>query len=95
MLSDEPTLLQVHLLQFMMKGCESMAPFLSSTSTSTSPTHPAMVPPPKVESQVSMTMEVSELLSQVVLDTSGLASGNFTPKRLVSSALGAPPSLRK
>ena len=41
-----------------------------------------------------MTMEVSELLSQAALDTSGQASGSSIPKRPVSLALGAPPSLR-
>ena len=40
-----------------------------------------------------MTMEVSELLSQVTLDTSGQASGCSTPKRPVSLALGARPPL--
>ena len=37
---------------------------------------------PKVEREVSMTMEVRELLSQVGLDTSGHISENSTPKRL-------------
>ena len=55
---------------------------------------PCYGPPPRAESQVSMTMEVSELLSQVALDTSSQASGCSTPKRPVSLALGAPPSLR-
>ena len=67
---------------------------LGGGSTSTSPTCPAIVPPPRVDSQVSMTMEASELLSQVVLDTSGQASGSSTLKRPVSLALGTPPSLR-
>ena len=38
-----------------------------------------------------MTMEVSELLSQVALDTSSQALGCSNPKRPVSLALGAPP----
>ena len=33
MLNDEPTLLQVDLLQFTMEGCESKTPFLSGSST--------------------------------------------------------------
>ena len=37
---------------------------------------------PKVEREVSMTMEVRDLLSQVVLYTSGHVSGNTTPKTL-------------
>ena len=41
-----------------------------------------------------MTMEVSELLLQAALDTSGQAPGSSTPKRPVFPALGAPPSLR-
>ena len=40
------------------------------------------VTPPKVEREVSMTMEVRELLSQVVLDMSRHVSGNSTAKRL-------------
>ena len=58
------------------------------------PPMPAMVPSPKAESQVSMIMEVTELLSQVALDTSSQALGCSTPKRPVPLALGAPPSLR-
>ena len=37
---------------------------------------------PKVEREVRMTMEVRELLSQVVLDMSGHVLTNSTPKRL-------------
>ena len=80
--------------QFTMEGHESKTLFLGGGSISTSPICPAMAPPPKVESQVSMTMEVSELLSQVALDTSSQALGCSTPKRPESLALGAPPSLR-
>ena len=54
------------------------------------PTHPTMASPPKAESQVSMTMEVSELLPWAALDTSGQALGSSTLKRPVSTALGAP-----
>ena len=92
-LSDEPTFLQVDLSQFAMEECESKALFPGSDSTSTSPTYPAMAPPPKVESQVSMTMEVSELLPQATLDTSGQALRSSTPKRPASMALGVPSSL--
>ena len=94
MLNDKPTLLQVDISQFMTEGHESKAPLLRGGPTSTSPTHPAMVPPPKVESQVSMIMEVSELLSWAALDTSSQASGSSTPKRPVFLALGTPPFLR-
>ena len=41
-----------------------------------------------------MTMEVSRLLSQAVLDTSGLASGSSTPKRPGSLALATPLTLK-
>ena len=50
MLDDEPTFLQVDISQFTTDGHESKTPFLGSGSTSTSPTHPPMVPPPKAES---------------------------------------------
>ena len=45
---------------------------------------------PKVEKEVSMTIEVRELLSQVVLDTSGHGSINSTPKRLNSMVVLTP-----
>ena len=35
---------------------------------------------PKPEREISMTMEVRELLSRVILDMSGHESGNSTPK---------------
>ena len=89
---DEPTLLQVDILQFMMEGCESNSSFLSGASTATYPTCSAMVPPPKLGSQVSMTMEVIEL-SWAAVDTSGEAFGCSTPQRPVSQARGAPPHL--
>ena len=92
-LNDKPTLLQVDLLQIMTEEHEYKAPFPGGDSTPPSPTCPAMAPPPKAESQVSMTMEVSELLSQAALDTSSQALGSSTPKGLASTALRAPPSL--
>ena len=50
--------------------------------------------PPKAEGHISMTMEVSELLSQAVLDTSELASKSSTPKRPWSLALATPLPLK-
>ena len=47
-------------------------------------------PPPKVEGEVSMTMEVRELLSWVGLDMSGHTSGNSIPKRLEPMVLVTP-----
>ena len=38
-----------------------------------------------------MTMEVRSLLSQVILDTSGLGSGNSTPKRQNPVVILTPP----
>ena len=90
MLDDEPTLLQVDISQFTMDEHESKTPFLSSGSISTSPTCPDMEPP-KAESQVSMTMEIRELLLQAALDTSGQALGCSTPKRPMYLASGVPP----
>ena len=52
-----------------------------------------MAPPPKVESQVRMTMEVSELLSWAALNTSSQALRSSIPKRPAPMALGAPSSL--
>ena len=41
---------------------------------------PLETTPPKLEREVSMTMEVRSLLSRVILDMSGHGSGNSTPK---------------
>ena len=46
---------------------------------------------PKVEREVSMTMEVRELLSPVVLDMPGHASANSTPKTLNPMVVLTPP----
>ena len=48
---------------------------------------------PKAQSQVSMTMEVSELLLWAALDTSSQALGISNLKRPASMALGVPSSL--
>ena len=42
---------------------------------------PLKTTPPKLEREVTMTMEVRGLLSQAMLDMSGHVSGNSTPKR--------------
>ena len=47
--------------------------------------------PPKPEREVSMTMEVRNLLSQVILDMSGHWSGNSTPKRPNPVVILTPP----
>ena len=46
---------------------------------------------PKPEREVSMTTEVRELLSQVILDTSGHMPGNSTPKRPNPMVVLTPP----
>ena len=94
MLKGEPTFLQVDLSQFTTKGQESKALSLSSDLSPTLASHPTRALPIKVEGQRSMTTEVSKLLSWAVLDTSGLASINSTPKRSESLAVATPLPLR-
>ena len=60
------------------EGQEPKATPHDSHSSPTQVPSPIKAPPPKF----SMTMEVRELLSQAVLDTSGHTSGNSTPKGL-------------
>ena len=47
---------------------------------------------PKTGREVSMTMEVRSLLSQVMVDMSGHGSGNFTPKRPNPVVILTPPT---
>ena len=81
MLEGKSTFLQVDLSKSTTKEQESKAPSLGGGSSPPPATSPTRALPPKVESQISMTMEVSKLLSQAVLDTSGLESTSSTPKR--------------
>ena len=90
MLGGEPIYLPVDILQLTMKGQEPKALSLGSLSVPIPTTSPIRAPLPTVEGQVSMTTEVRELLSQVVLDTSGHASGSTTPKRLEPMVLVTP-----
>ena len=94
MLEDESTFLQVILSQSATKEQESKALFLSSHLSTTLAASPTRAFPHKAEGQTSMTMEVSELLSQAVLDTTGLASRSSTPKRPGSLALATPLCLK-
>ena len=81
LLGGKPIYLKVGILQSMVEGpklkvlpsgiCPSILMASSIKATL-----------PKAEREVSMTMEVRELLSWEVLDTSGLPSANSTPKRL-------------
>ena len=93
-LEGESTFLQVDLSQSATKEQESKALSLGSGLSPTPATSPTRAFPPKVEGQISMTMEVSELLSRAVLDTSGLASGSSTPKRPGCLALATPLPLK-
>ena len=52
---------------------------------------PLKIIPTKPEREVSMTMEMRSLLSQVMLDMSGHGSGNLTPKRPNPVVILTPP----
>ena len=84
LLGGKPIYIQVDIPQSTMKGQNLKALPLGSHSTPILITSPIRAPLPKAEGQVSMTMEVRELLSWVGLDTSGHALGSSTPKRLVT-----------
>ena len=90
LLGGKPTSLPVDILQSTTEGQEPKAPPLGSHSTPLPTANPIRPHPPKAEGQVSMTMEVRELLSQVALDTSGHASGSSTPKGLEPVVLVTP-----
>ena len=79
LLGSKPIYLKMDILQSNMEGPELKVPPLSSHSPTliASPVRP---PPPKAEGEVSMTMEVRDLLSWAGLDMSGHASGSSTPK---------------
>ena len=80
MLKGKSTFLQVDLSQSATKEQEPNPLSLGGGLSPTPAASPTRALPSKVEGQISMTMEVSELLSQAVLDTSGLASRSSTPK---------------
>ena len=90
MLRGEPIYPPVDILQSTVKGQESKAPSLGGHSIPILTTSPIRAPPPNADGQVSMTREVRELLSQVVLDTSGHTSVSSTPKRLEPMVLVTP-----
>ena len=52
---------------------------------------PLKATPPKLEREVSITMEVRNLQSQAILGTSGHVSGNLTPKRPNPMVMLTPP----
>ena len=90
LLRGKPIYLQVDIPQSTAKGQKLKALPLGDCSTPNLITSPIRAPLLKAEGQVSMTTEVRELLSQVVLDTSGHASGSSTPKRLEPMVLVTP-----
>ena len=63
LLGGEPACLPVDILQSTTKGQEPKAPPLGSHSTPIPTTSPIRAHPPMAEGQVSITMEVRELLS--------------------------------
>ena len=89
MLEGESAFLQVDLSQSATKEHEFKVLSLGSGLNTTPAASLTWAFPPKVESQFSMTMELSELLSQVALDTSGQALGSSTPKWPVSLVLAS------
>ena len=82
---------KVDILQPTTGGQEPKAQPLSSHSSPIQVPSPIRSPLPKAEREVNMTMEVRELLSWVVLDTSGQAPGTSTPKRLNPIVVLTPP----
>ena len=92
LLGGEPIYLKVDIPQSIMEEPELKATTLGSHSSSFLMPSLIRAPLPKVEGEVSMTMEVRELLSQAMLDTSGHVSKNSTPKRLNPMVILTPPS---
>ena len=79
--------LEIDIQQPMAKDLDLNALPLGGHSTIIISTHP-----PKLEREVSMTMEVRSLLSWAILDMSGHGSGDSTPKRPNSVVVLTPPS---
>ena len=90
MLRGKPIYLPVDIPQSTAKGQETKALSLGGHSNPIPTTSPIRALLPMAEGQVSMTTEVRELLSWVVLETSGHASGSSTPKRLEPMVLVTP-----
>ena len=80
LLGGKPIYLKVDIPQSIGEGPELKALPPSGNSSSILIGSPVRPPPAKVEGEVSMTTEVRELLSWVVLDTSEQLSGTSTPK---------------
>ena len=91
LLGGKPIYLKMDFPQSIMEGPKLKVPPPGGCSSSILIASPIRVPLQMVEGEVSMTMEVRELLSQAGLDMSGYISGNFTPKRLECVVLVTPP----
>ena len=91
LLGGKPIYLKVDILQPSMEEPELKVPPLGSHSSPILMLSLIRDPPPMPEGEVSMTMEVRDSLSQVVLDTSRHASRNSTPKRLSLMVILTPP----
>ena len=87
-LGGKPIYLNVDMPQSIAEGPNLKALPPGSHTSSILIASPVRGPPPKAEAEVSMTIEVRELLSKVGLDTSGHIS---TPKRLEHMVLVTPP----
>ena len=80
LLGGKPTYQKVSIPQPTPVGHEPKVLPHSSHSSPIQMPSPIKAPTPKVEREISMTMEVRELLSQAVLDTSGHSSGYSAPQ---------------
>ena len=90
LLGGEPIYLKVDIPQSITEGPKLKVLPPGGPSSSILIASPIRGSVPKAEGEVSMTMEVRELLSQVGLDMSGHVSGNSTPKRLQHMVLITP-----
>ena len=90
LLGGNPIYLKVDIPQPTIEEPEFKALPLKSHPPSILIISPVRPPLPKVEGEVSMTMEVRELLSWVALDKSKHASGSSTPKRQEPMVLDTP-----
>ena len=82
--------LEIYIPQSLAEELDQKAPPIDEHSTFIIAS-PHKTIPPKLEGEVSMTMEVRSLLSWAMLDTSGHGSGNSTPRRPNSVVVLIPP----
>ena len=82
--------LEINILQPLVKESDQKAFPLGRCST-TIISSPIKATPLKLEREISMTMGVRSLLSQMILDMSGHGSGNTIPKRPNPVVILTPP----